>query len=1172
MSNSLADSITSESELLTMSYARDISKAGASSISDESCTEQEREQIATLPKSTFSSFVSPAERKRRQLEKLEAMKKDSDKEHTTAPLVAAAAPDPELDVEKTLNDATDDHSSEEDSDVSDESSEEDSDDSDEDTGSSSSSSTSRISNRSASHNSSASNQDKNAENGKEKRHPEFVVPLVASVAAVSTVDVDNTPETTVPAVEDEDASEIPPESDMQKRKRAAIQGVMKDISLSQVERNRKIQDIIAGNADLESAQVAAPTQAASVQAPVVVPTAAGTTTPGATANVANDTPHTAEHVSEMPRDSRVHKHTRSSARTLAKDSSLSQAETKKKSSKAGWGVAEVPPPRASPYEAPPAATRDMSPLVAVAETSNQTVVTTKSVALDNASRNISYRSAYVTESSYCVPTSTVDASKVSDAKSQQGHPQQRLESNSEQHYKERKQGVFNDHNEEEYEVSAVGSAAAISYETQLYEQKRMELEMQLEQKRKEMEMQMENQRKALELEQQRKIREMELQQQLELEMARQRRLELEQQQREMEFQAEQRRIREEAENRRQAERHRMEMERLRDLERQQSMRQMQQDRERQAQEELDRQREMDMSRAVGNSENASNLSAVAAARNLMSRMNFFRPPRPNSQARSLRFDGVDDEELNWRLDCYASLSDFTIVVHRALPGPFAPDFDVVDRNAIDVVIGTDGSPLIDVYYVHKVMLAVGHNRSELLGRRIRDAESTSREGSPDGHSSDVNVHETVLLEGAADVMGVMLDFCYFPERPVDISVENAVPLLYLAQRYKIRALLSKAEEFVRENLESANAVHFLLDAYLYKLEDVLLRSIDVTASHFDDRIDFDPIYKLPTQLFRRIIASTSLKCDSELLSLVVYSYCGEHHRDEIDVEYFREVTRPKLMPELDSSVALMMLKFYVDLIRKEDENGDVMEVLQDDNLTNRCVSVIAKNWRHEICEPLMIDTEWEGTAALIRRNLPPREPASLHRLLPSQLQNRILERCILAAMDDTQVENGLSDHKSKAIATAPEGHGTNYDNHAVVMDSVKAEPEHARKRQTRESNRTQTELEELQQKAFKLEAELQQKSATLEEYKLELKKFRRVPGIHNFGSISKKEPTVIDKTTCTYSANPDHHFPLHRRGSKPPTQMPKLATEFENLGRENGYIYNDGHGELLPVYYYIGER
>jgi hypothetical protein len=257
------------------------------------------------------------------------------------------------------------------------------------------------------------------------------------------------------------------------------------------------------------------------------------------------------------------------------------------------------------------------------------------------------------------------------------------------------------------------------------------------------------------------------------------------------------------------------------------------------------------------------------------------------------------------------------------------------------------------------MLAVGHNRSELLGRRIRDAESTARGGSPDGHSSDVNVHETILLEGAADVMGLMLDFCYFPERPVDISVENAVPLVYLAQRYKIRALLAKAEEFVRENLESVNAVHFLLDAYLYKLDDVLSRAIDVTASHFNDRVDFDPIYKLPTQLFRRIIASTSLKCDSELLSLVVYSYCGEHHPDEIDVEYFREVTRPKLMPDLDSKVALMMLKFYVDLVSKEDENRDVMEVLQDDNLTNRCVSVIAKNWRHEICEPLMLDTEWE---------------------------------------------------------------------------------------------------------------------------------------------------------------------------------------------------------------------
>ena len=78
-----------------------------------------------------------------------------------------------------------------------------------------------------------------------------------------------------------------------------------------------------------------------------------------------------------------------------------------------------------------------------------------------------------------------------------------------------------------------------------------------------------------------------------------------------------------------------------------------------------------------------------------------------------------------------------------------------------------------------------------------------------------------------------------------------------------------------ENLVSTNAMYFLLDSYLYQLDDILTRAIDVTAAHLEETVDFEPIYRLPPELFRRIILSKELKCESELLSLIVYSYCGE---------------------------------------------------------------------------------------------------------------------------------------------------------------------------------------------------------------------------------------------------------------------------------------------------------
>lgn len=1158
-----SDSITSENELLTMSYARGSSAGASGRIADESCTEEEKAQIASLPASTFSSFVSPAERKRRQLAKLEAMKKEQEADGQAAVIDAevSAVEPPAV----SLNDLNDDDSSESSS------------------ASSSSDTTGIMSNvNPSSPKSGGSNEDENL-GGVPDSETTQVTPAGDKATATS-------------ASEDEDISEIPLESDAQKLKRVAIKEVMNDSSLSQVERNKKIQGIIAGEVSLGNVDVALPPQAPPDSGKQVESVAISTFDRGVNETV---TPET-EHISEMPLESDIQKRKRVAIKEVVSDSSLSQTEKTKKIQDIIGGKVDLSHVEVEPSDASVEvglkettlvkATSDEETESRCAEVEKkpqaQDVTTEAKASPESADADMSNQPASMMarddEPLVTQAASITDNTKVQPAVAPSDYAsddldlnyrrnlQRGLELKAQQQQRENQAPASTIQADSQIKSSNVTFAVAMPYESQPDAQKQSELKIQLEQQRKEMEMQLEMQRKSLEMEKQRRLREFEIQQQLELEMVRQHRLEMEQQQREMEFQVEQRRLREEAENRRQAERHRLELERMRDLERQQSVRQMRQERERQIQEELDRQRQSDMScAAIASYDNVSNLSAVAAAKTLMSRMNFFRPPRTN-QPRSSRYDGVGDEELNWRLDCYASLSDFTIVVHRALPGPFAPDFDVADINLIDASLGTDGSPIVDVYYVHRVMLAVGGARSELLGRRIRDAEVIA-ENSMDGSSVGDNIHETILLESAAESIPIVLDFCYFPDRPIDITVNNAVPLVYLANRYKIRALLEKTEAFLEKNLESANSVHFLLDAYLYKLDEILRRAIDVTAAHFDDRIDFQPIYELPSQLFRRIIASTSLKCDSELLSLVVYSYCGEHHPDEIDVEYFREVTRPKLMPDIDSKVALMILKFYVDLLEEEEPDRDVMELLQDDNLTNRCITVIAKNWREEICEPLMIDAEWDETAAASRRNLPPHEPASLHRSLPSQLQNRILERCLLVAMDVSQSEK----EKATAQATAekeaapltsetPIGKDNKDDNNIALNET--------QKRLTSENDQVQKELNELRAKAAELELELKKKSKAIEQYQQELKLFRRVPGIHNFGTISKKDPKLIDKTLCTYSANPDHHFPNHRRGNKPPTHMPQLASEFDNLGKQNGYVYNDGHGELLPVFYYSGGR
>jgi len=490
----------------------------------------------------------------------------------------------------------------------------------------------------------------------------------------------------------------------------------------------------------------------------------------------------------------------------------------------------------------------------------------------------------------------------------------------------------------------------------------------------------------------------------------------------------------------------------------------------------------------------------------------------------------------------------------------APDFEVDDVNAIDFSMDS-GTPKYDSYYVHKAMIAVGSRRSELLGRRIREADSTSR---PDGHSSDVNVHETILLESAADVMGIVLDFLYYPDKPLDMNIYNAVPLVYLGKRYKIRALIEQSEEFVHSHLESSNAIHFLLDSYLYQLDDILSRAIDVTAANLGATLDFNPIYQLPPALFRRIILSKDLNCDSELLSLLVYSYCCEHHAEDIDVEYLRELTKQRLMPEIDPKVALMLLKFYVDLIFADDEHCDIMDVLVGDTLMQRCITVAAKHWQGEVYEPLMVDSEFNESGSPLKRRLPAHEPTAIHRTLPSKLQNYILEKCIIEAKNDFDSERVAKEAQQGEKQAEIEAVTKSCD--AIVRDLQNGlkESEKNQDKQTLKKH-----LDKIEAQMLEMEAELELQKKKAEAYKQELKRFRRVPGIHNFGEVCKKDSTVVDKTKCTYSGNPDHHFPLHRRGDRPPTQMPSMTTEFQNLAKENGYIYDDGHGGLLPVFYYL---
>ena len=270
------------------------------------------------------------------------------------------------------------------------------------------------------------------------------------------------------------------------------------------------------------------------------------------------------------------------------------------------------------------------------------------------------------------------------------------------------------------------------------------------------------------------------------------------------------------------------------------------------------------------------------------------------------------------------------------------------------------------------------------------------------------------------------------------------------------------------------------------------------------------------------------------------------------------------MPDVDPKVSLMLLRFYCDLIMKDEPGSEIMDVLDGDNLMYRCVTVTAKHWQPEVCEPLVVDSRHDDPSSISKRRF--QDPAALHRTLPPTLQNYLLEKCIMAAKNDLDSEKTAVDTFERKKSIEADSNTAAFEE---KMRDMQADLDKAKSSQGSEVADMRAEIEHLQMRAIKLKSELEQKTRALEEHKQELKSFRRVPGIHNFGQVSTTtNPKTIDKTSCTYSANPEHHFPNHRRGNRPPTQMPLMVDEYNNLGKQNGYIYDDGRGELLPVYFY----
>jgi hypothetical protein len=251
---------------------------------------------------------------------------------------------------------------------------------------------------------------------------------------------------------------------------------------------------------------------------------------------------------------------------------------------------------------------------------------------------------------------------------------------------------------------------------------------------------------------------------------------------------------------------------------------------------------------------------------------------------------ISEDELSWRMDPKLSHSDWTIIINS-------------DE-------GDETTHQQRTYHVHKAILSVGKNKSDYFGSVFR-SEPPMKETSTD-------TSEITLPGLAFQAFEHLLDFFYEGFSPelhkVDelsvwsASVDEMVGLRYLSQYFSVRALFTKVSSAILERLQDTDVLlQFLTAAYSLNDDKLVTKVADTCAANLETLIErSEDFVSLLPALAVQIFASSSVKCESELLSRVVANYC-EAHCSEIDGDFLSRVARR--IPRVDFKVA----PFFINL-------------------------------------------------------------------------------------------------------------------------------------------------------------------------------------------------------------------------------------------------------------------
>ena len=118
------------------------------------------------------------------------------------------------------------------------------------------------------------------------------------------------------------------------------------------------------------------------------------------------------------------------------------------------------------------------------------------------------------------------------------------------------------------------------------------------------------------------------------------------------------------------------------------------------------------------------------------------------------------------------------------------------------------------------------------------------------------------------------------------------------------ALFDKICAFILKDLTWQSAPTYYAEADQFELEKLTAASARMCALHFPSA-DHDELILLKTGLFKAIIESPHLTCDSKLLSRRVADYCRAHS-SELTPELLMAITPAKKMPDIAPKEALYL--------------------------------------------------------------------------------------------------------------------------------------------------------------------------------------------------------------------------------------------------------------------------